>query len=77
MLRATREAKLEPNPIPKYGDQRVCEKGEQWQRALALLGEMREVTPEPDPNVLGYSTSLWRLRRKVNRAQRAQLLSEI
>ncbi|CAK0803535.1 unnamed protein product, partial [Prorocentrum cordatum] len=74
-------AKLEPDPIPKYGDQRVCEKGEQWQRALALLGEMREVTPEPDaklkPNVLGYSTSLWRLRRKVNRAQRAQLLSEI
>ena len=32
----------------------ACEKGEQWQRALALLSEMREAKLEP--NVITYSS---------------------
>ncbi|CAK0906217.1 unnamed protein product [Prorocentrum cordatum] len=36
------EAKLEPNVISFNDGISVCEKGEQWQRALVLLSAMRE-----------------------------------
>ncbi|CAK0790320.1 unnamed protein product [Prorocentrum cordatum] len=35
-----REAKLEPNVISYNAGTSACAKGEQWQRALALLSEM-------------------------------------
>ena len=34
----------------------TCEKGKQWQRALALLSEMREAKLEP--NVITYSSCI-------------------
>ncbi|CAK0874690.1 unnamed protein product, partial [Prorocentrum cordatum] len=34
----------------------ACEKGEQWQRALALLSEMREAKLEPD--VISYNVGI-------------------
>ncbi|CAK0826491.1 unnamed protein product [Prorocentrum cordatum] len=35
----------------------ACEKGEQWQRALALLSEMREAKGEPDVTLI-YSAGI-------------------
>ena len=42
------EAKLEPDVISYSAGISACEKGEQWQRALALLGEMRQARLEPN-----------------------------
>ncbi|CAK0905364.1 unnamed protein product [Prorocentrum cordatum] len=42
-----REAKLEPDAISYNAGISACEKGERWQRALALLREMREAKLEP------------------------------
>ncbi|CAK0882108.1 unnamed protein product [Prorocentrum cordatum] len=48
-----REAKLEPSVIlPTMPGIAACEKGEQWQRALALLSKMREA--EVGPDVISY-----------------------
>ncbi|CAK0901081.1 unnamed protein product [Prorocentrum cordatum] len=44
-----REAKLEPDVISTYNaGVSACGKGGQWQRALALLSEMREAKLEPN-----------------------------
>ncbi|CAK0844750.1 unnamed protein product [Prorocentrum cordatum] len=49
-----REVKLEPNVIFSYNAGiSACEKCGQWQRALAMLTEMREAKLEPD--VVSYS----------------------
>ncbi|CAK0817015.1 unnamed protein product [Prorocentrum cordatum] len=48
-----REAKLEPDVISYNAGISACGKGEQWQRALALLSEMWEAKVEP--NVISYS----------------------
>ncbi|CAK0888794.1 unnamed protein product [Prorocentrum cordatum] len=40
------EAKLEPDVISYSAGISACEKGEQWQRALALLSEMQELNLE-------------------------------
>ena len=42
------EAKLEPNVISYSTGISACEKGDQWQRALALLREMWEAKLVPD-----------------------------
>ena len=34
----------------------ACEKGERWQRALALLSEMREASLDPD--VISYNAGI-------------------
>ncbi|CAK0824584.1 unnamed protein product [Prorocentrum cordatum] len=39
---------LEPDVISYSAGISACEKGEQWQRALALLSDMRETKLEPD-----------------------------
>ncbi|CAK0866903.1 unnamed protein product [Prorocentrum cordatum] len=52
-----REAKLEPDVIFSYNaGVSACGKGEQWQRALALLSEMREAKLKP--NVISYSAGI-------------------
>ncbi|CAK0858993.1 unnamed protein product [Prorocentrum cordatum] len=43
-----RDAKLEPDVISYSAGISACTKREQWQRALALLGEMRGAKLEPD-----------------------------
>ncbi|CAK0896934.1 unnamed protein product [Prorocentrum cordatum] len=43
-----REAKLEPTVVTCSAGISACEKGAQWQRALALLGEMWDAKLEPD-----------------------------
>ncbi|CAK0809442.1 unnamed protein product [Prorocentrum cordatum] len=50
------EAKLEPDVISYSAGISACEKGEQWQRALALLSEMWEAKLEP--NVISYSAGI-------------------
>ncbi|CAK0869074.1 unnamed protein product [Prorocentrum cordatum] len=49
------EAKLEPDSVTTLGSA-ACEKGEQWQQALSLLGEMREAQLEP--SVISYSAGI-------------------
>ncbi|CAK0882887.1 unnamed protein product [Prorocentrum cordatum] len=51
-----REAKLEPDVISYNAGISVCEKGDQWQRVLALLSEMREAKLEP--NVISYNAGI-------------------
>ncbi|CAK0800945.1 unnamed protein product [Prorocentrum cordatum] len=53
-----RAAKLDPTDITFSYNAGIsaCEKGEQWQRALALLSEMREAKLEPD--VISYSAGI-------------------
>ncbi|CAK0910328.1 unnamed protein product [Prorocentrum cordatum] len=51
-----REAKLEPDVVCYSAGISACENGEQWQRALALLGEMWEAKLELD--VISYSTGI-------------------
>ncbi|CAK0828802.1 unnamed protein product [Prorocentrum cordatum] len=48
MLSEMSEAKLKPNVISYSSGICACEKGEQWQQALALLNEMREAKLELD-----------------------------
>ncbi|CAK0851248.1 unnamed protein product [Prorocentrum cordatum] len=42
------EATVEPNIFSYSAGISACEKGEQWQPALALLSEMREAKVSPD-----------------------------
>ncbi|CAK0863428.1 unnamed protein product [Prorocentrum cordatum] len=51
-----REAKLEPDVISYNAGISACEKGKQWQPALALLSEMREAKLEPD--VISYNAAI-------------------
>ncbi|CAK0858602.1 unnamed protein product [Prorocentrum cordatum] len=52
-----REATVEPDAIFSYSAGiSACEKGEQWEQALALLSEMREAKVEPD--VISYSAGI-------------------
>ncbi|CAK0859208.1 unnamed protein product, partial [Prorocentrum cordatum] len=48
-----REAKLEPDIISYSAGISACEKGGQWQRALARMSEMREAKLEP--SVISYN----------------------
>ncbi|CAK0842260.1 unnamed protein product [Prorocentrum cordatum] len=50
------EAKLKPDLIGYSAGISACTSGEQWQRALALLGEMREVKLELD--MMSYSAGI-------------------
>ncbi|CAK0803792.1 unnamed protein product [Prorocentrum cordatum] len=50
------EAKLEPTVISYSAGISACEKGEQWERALSLLSEMREGTVEP--TVISYTAGI-------------------
>ncbi|CAK0840714.1 unnamed protein product [Prorocentrum cordatum] len=43
-----RAASLEPDVISYNSGISACEKGEQWQCALSLLGEMWSIKLEPD-----------------------------
>ena len=52
----------------------ACEKGEQWQRALALLSEMREAKLEPNvisPTTLGYARARTKLAERASPGLRA------
>ncbi|CAK0795975.1 unnamed protein product [Prorocentrum cordatum] len=53
----------------------ACEKGEQWQRALALLSEMREARLEP--NVISYNAELCACERCGQWRQALSLLDEM
>ncbi|CAK0904407.1 unnamed protein product [Prorocentrum cordatum] len=50
------EAKLEPDVISYNAGISACEKGKQWQPALALLSEMWEAKLEPD--VISYNAAI-------------------
>ncbi|CAK0800611.1 unnamed protein product [Prorocentrum cordatum] len=52
-----REAKLEPNVISYSAGISACEKGDQWQRALALLSEMRDAKLEPNA-IFSYNAGM-------------------
>eukprot|EP00959_Pyramimonas_sp_CCMP1952_P399534 8371217-Pyramimonas_sp.AAC.1 len=49
-------AKVEPNVISYNAGVSACKQGKQWQRALALLSEMRE--SELEPNVISYNAGI-------------------
>ncbi|CAK0844829.1 unnamed protein product [Prorocentrum cordatum] len=49
-----RDERLEPDVISFSAGIRACGKGEQWQRALALFGELWDSKMEPD--VITYGT---------------------
>ncbi|CAK0836621.1 unnamed protein product, partial [Prorocentrum cordatum] len=53
----------------------ACEQGEQWQRALALLSEMREVKLEP--NVISYSAGISACEKGEQWQRALALLSEM
>ncbi|CAK0907830.1 unnamed protein product [Prorocentrum cordatum] len=66
-----REAKLEPTVIFSYSAGiSACEKGDQWQRALALLSEMREAKLEPN-TISSYHLQCWgqRVRERLTVAE--------
>ncbi|CAK0788104.1 unnamed protein product [Prorocentrum cordatum] len=73
-----REAKLEPNVIFSYSAGiSACEKGEQWQRALALLSEIRKAKLGPVVISLSYNAGISAC-EKCEQWQRAlALLSEM
>ncbi|CAK0829746.1 unnamed protein product [Prorocentrum cordatum] len=50
------DARFEPDVICYNARISVCEKGEQWQRALSLFSEMWQARLEPD--VISYSASI-------------------
>ncbi|CAK0894730.1 unnamed protein product [Prorocentrum cordatum] len=50
------EVKVEPDVISYSAGISACEKGEQWQRALALLREMRKAQLEP--NTVSYNAGI-------------------
>ncbi|CAK0794992.1 unnamed protein product [Prorocentrum cordatum] len=53
----------------------ACEKGDQWQRALALLGEMREAKLEPDG--ISYSAGISACEKGEQWQRALALLSEM
>ncbi|CAK0832933.1 unnamed protein product [Prorocentrum cordatum] len=71
-----REAKLEPSSTVSYSAGiSACEKGEQWQRALALLSEMWEAKLEPD--VISYSAGISACEKGEQWQRALALLSEM
>ncbi|CAK0843427.1 unnamed protein product [Prorocentrum cordatum] len=69
------EVKLEPDVISYNAGTSACEKGEQWQRALALLSEMREAKLEPD--VISYVAATCACERCGQWRHALSLLSEM
>ncbi|CAK0809448.1 unnamed protein product [Prorocentrum cordatum] len=69
------EAKLEPDVISYSAGISACEKGEQWQRALALLSEMWEAKLEP--NVISYSAGISACEKGEQWQRALALLSEM
>ncbi|CAK0853367.1 unnamed protein product [Prorocentrum cordatum] len=59
MLSEMREVKLELDAISYNAGISACEKGEQWQRVLALLSEMWEAKVRPDSIYAEHAPSLW------------------
>ncbi|CAK0903291.1 unnamed protein product [Prorocentrum cordatum] len=70
-----REAKLELTVISYSAGISACEKGEQWQRALALLSEIWEVKLEPD--VISYSAGISACKKGKQWQWALALLSEM
>jgi len=50
------EARLEPEVISFNAGITACEKGEQWQQALSLIGVMQEAELEPD--IMSYNAGV-------------------
>ncbi|CAK0806722.1 unnamed protein product [Prorocentrum cordatum] len=69
------EVKLEPNVMSYNAGISACEKGEQWQRALELLGKMQEVKLEP--SVITYNAGIVACRRCGQWQQALSLLGEM
>ncbi|CAK0808009.1 unnamed protein product [Prorocentrum cordatum] len=70
-----REAKLEPDVISQSAGISACEKGGQWQRALALLSEMWEAKLEP--NVISYNAGISACEKGEQWQRALALLSEM
>ncbi|CAK0825239.1 unnamed protein product [Prorocentrum cordatum] len=70
-----REVKLEPDVISYSAGISACEKGEQWQRALALLSEMREMKLEP--NIISYNAGISACEKREQWQDALALLSEM
>ncbi|CAK0875288.1 unnamed protein product [Prorocentrum cordatum] len=62
-------------PISYNAGISACEKGEQWQRALALLSEMREA--KLDPDVISYNVGISACEKGQQWQRALALLSEI
>ncbi|CAK0874049.1 unnamed protein product [Prorocentrum cordatum] len=69
------EAKLEPNVISYSAGISACEKGEQWQQALALLSDMWEAKLEP--NVISYNAGISACEKGEQWHRALALLSEM
>ncbi|CAK0875286.1 unnamed protein product [Prorocentrum cordatum] len=62
-------------PISYNAGISACEKGEQWQRALALLSEMREA--KLDPDVISYNVGISACEKGQQWQRALALLSEM
>ncbi|CAK0873088.1 unnamed protein product [Prorocentrum cordatum] len=70
------EVKLEPDVFLSYSAGiSACEKGEQWQRALALLRETREVKLKP--NIISYNAGVSACGKGAQWQRALALLSEM
>ncbi|CAK0885235.1 unnamed protein product [Prorocentrum cordatum] len=70
------EVKLEPDAIFSYSSGiSACEKGEQWQWALAMMSEMWEAKLEPD--VVSYSAAISACKKGEQWQAALALLSEM
>ncbi|CAK0790318.1 unnamed protein product, partial [Prorocentrum cordatum] len=66
----------EPNVISYSAGTSACEKGGQWQRALALLSEMPEAKLEPDI-IFSYNAGISACAKGEQWQRALALLSEI
>ncbi|CAK0847313.1 unnamed protein product [Prorocentrum cordatum] len=67
--------KLDPNVVSFNAGISACEKGKQWQRALALMSEMRETKLEPD--AISYNAGISACERCGHWRQALSLFGEM